>query len=623
MRAWLLGGVLMAACGPHPHGDGNGVDGGEGPPDALIECTQEGVTNCSGSVLRVCQGGRWVTQETCARMCSPTLGCVDCLPELGVTCLENDVHACTDDGSVGAFQESCTGNLQCEGGGCRDLCGDAANDRSYIGCDYLAIDLWNVEQVGQGPPVFGMCGLGESVHTAPVCWKPGTGIFPGTAYGLCDNGNDCTAAPDGSACESHEVCIIDGQHAPYAIVVANPSITGTAHLEITTPAGEGARVDVAPGEVMPIFPAMLGLSDQSITWSSISAKGYHVTSSRPIVAYQFNPLDNVGVFSNDASLLLPTTTYDTRYYVVTQPSQGGRPEHQDAGGYTSIVAAAATTIAVTPSAHIKAGLDGVPDIAAGATQMFTLAAGQVLTLTAEAGQDLTGTLIESTDFVPFGAFAGHVCTALSDDPDACCCDHLEDQLFPTSTWGKSYAVARTLPRGGDMDRLRIIAKGEDTSVTFDPPVATCPTMTAGEWCEVDVPADVVITASQPVMVGQFLLSVGTNTPGSMPQGDPAMAFVVPVEQFRAAYDLLVPSQYLTNFFSIAAPASGHVILDGVDVSNQLQPFASGTWRAGRIEVSAGRHRLECGGCGVTVGGYDLAVSYLFAGGLDLEQIEVD
>ena len=148
-------------------------------------------------------------------------------------------------------------------------------------------------------------------------------------------------------------------------------------------------------------------------------------------------------------------------------------------------------------------------------------------------------------------------------------------------------------------------------------------MTAGEWCEVDVPSDVVITANQPVMVGQFLLSVGTNMPGSMPQGDPALAFVVPVEQFRTAYDLLVPSQYVTNFFAIVAPSSGPVILDGVDVSSQLTPFGSGVWRAGRIAVPAGRHSLQCGACGVTVGGYDLAVSYLFAGGLDLEQIEVD
>ena len=43
-----------------------------------------------------------------------------------------------------------------------------------------------------------------------------------------------------------------------------------------------------------------------------------------------------------------------------------------------------------------------------------------------------------------------------------------------------------------------------------------------------------------------------------------------------------------------------------------------------VRLPAGRHRIECAdGCGVEVGGYDDDVSYLFAGGLDLEQIVID
>src|SRR6185369_14351284 len=41
------------------------------------------------------------------------------------------------------------------------------------------------------------------------------------------------------------------------------------------------------------------------TGTCLSSHAFHITSTAPIVAYQFNPLENVNVFSNDASLLLP------------------------------------------------------------------------------------------------------------------------------------------------------------------------------------------------------------------------------------------------------------------------------------------------------------------------------
>ena len=50
----------------------------------------------------------------------------------------------------------------------------------------------------------------------------------------------------------------------------------------------------------------------------------------------------------------------------------------------------------------------------------------------------------------------------------------------------------------------------------------------------------------------------------------------------------------------------------------------GAWKGGRFEVGPGSHVLTCeDGCGLEVYGYSDAVSYLFAGGLDLKQIVVD
>ncbi|HUQ07958.1 MAG TPA: hypothetical protein VM261_35930, partial [Kofleriaceae bacterium] len=94
------------------------------------------------------------------------------------------------------------------------------------------------------------------------------------------------------------------------------------------------------------------------------------------------------------------------------------------------------------------------------------------------------------------------------------------------------------------------------------------------------------------------------------------------EQYRNQYTLLVPSQYNANYFSIVSPATGTVTLDNNAVT-ALSPFGDGSFNAGRIAVQAGQHNLVCSeGCGVEVYGWSDAVSYLFAGGLDLEQIVI-
>ena len=48
------------------------------------------------------------------------------------------------------------------------------------------------------------------------------------------------------------------------------------------------------------------------TGTALTRHAYKVTSDFPIVAYQFNPLDNVNVFSNDASQLLPFSGLEQR-----------------------------------------------------------------------------------------------------------------------------------------------------------------------------------------------------------------------------------------------------------------------------------------------------------------------
>jgi hypothetical protein len=166
--------------------------------------------------------------------------------------------------------------------------------------------------------------------------------------------------------------------------------------------------------------------------------------------------------------------------------------------------------------------------------------------------------------------------------------------------------------------VRILASRPLTRVTFDPPAGPegrgCPALQVGEWCDVWLDRDTLIRADAPVLVAQFLASAGAAV------GDPAMAFVAPVAQYRPDYALLIPSEYTQNHLAIVAPAGGTVTLDGQPVAG-LEPFGGGAYAATRVPVTPGAHALRCPEtCAVMVHGYGRDVSYLFAGGLDLARI---
>lgn len=254
--------------------------------------------------------------------------------------------------------------------------------------------------------------------------------------------------------------------------------------------------------------------------------------------------------------------------------------------------------------------------------------------------DLTGTRIRAVGATPtpIGVFSGHEATVfgsttpppnLQFPAGPCCADHLEDMMFPTSTWGKTFAITRSqirIPGYADPDLLCIMAQKPGTTVTITPApmVGTCGSLGPGQSCEVQISADTVITSNEPILVGHYLQADiwqgGFIIITTVGEGDPSMALAVPTEQFRNDYNILIPSQYAKNFLSIAANATGAVTVDGQPVTLT----ANGTYRAARVPVTAGPHKILCpGGCGVMVYGYGPgAVSYMFAGGLDLKQIVI-
>ena len=196
--------------------------------------------------------------------------------------------------------------------------------------------------------------------------------------------------------------------------------------------------------------------------------------------------------------------------------------------------------------------------------------------------------------------------------------------MPTTTWGTQFAIARGRERATRIsDYVRVLALRPNTVVAVQPdlgPYSKCTgvLLGAGQACDMNIHEDVEIQASGPVLVGHYLVSGGGLGPQS---GDPSLAFIPPIDQFRTSYTIVVPMQYAANDLELAAPAGGSVMLDGSDISLLFAPFATGAFRAARVQVAPGPHTIICAmGCSVEVAGWNTAVSYLYSGGYDVAPI---
>ena len=224
----------------------------------------------------------------------------------------------------------------------------------------------------------------------------------------------------------------------------------------------------------------------------------------------------------------------------------------------------------------------------------------------------------------------------------CCADHIEQQLFPVSAWGRRYVAAKAHPRGDPLgtgrepDVWRILAGSDGTEVQTVPRQVGIPTLARGEWVEFESLEDFEITASKAILVGQYLASEhapgpGHPEPGDASTGDPAFILAVPVEQYRSDYVVLAPDKYEYDFLNVVAPTGALVEVDGVPIPPEdLRPIADGVYAAIRLPIADGVHRVrsqpdasgERPTFGVVVYGFDQYVSYGYPGGLDLARINL-
>jgi hypothetical protein len=345
------------------------------------------------------------------------------------------------------------------------------------------------------------------------------------------------------------------------------------------------------------------------THSAITSNAYRVRSTLPVIAYQFNPFSNVGVFSNDASLLLPTSAISSNYTVVGWPQTIADSPNadtdfirnradEDLRAFLTIVGTEANT-EVTVNLGLAAtrviGIDGAVDGRPGSELTFNVGPFDVVNLeTGGFNADFTGTRVE-TNGSPVAVFTG---SEASDAPRfntlsrrSCCADHLEEQLFPRDSLGRVFYIGHMPKRTTSVNEALTdpgFSVGEPEEPEFIRIVAVEPgetlvrtTLPNNPSTLIDEPEFVLqqgqniilesttnfrIEGDGALAVMQVIASQGEifgNNPAaiSLPGGDPAAVIVPPVEQYREEYVFLVPRLYGFDYIVIIAPREAEVLLD--------------------------------------------------------------
>ncbi len=617
--------ALLAATGCSASNNKNKSGAGEGDGDSGINssCESEGATDCVDGNSVVCQDGDWVVSEECAGdkpACDPDLGCLQCEPNT-LSCEDQSVIQCNEDGTGTSFIEQCEGDAECVNGECTSGadCAGAALSSSYLGCEFLAVSTGNL--------------VLSSVFDED-----------------------------------------------FAIVVGNPEGSEPAEITVTRGASIVTTATVDPGDTAAIsLPMVLELkgAEQSVI---VPNGAYEVTSTVPVVAYQYNPLNfttgSGGTeledfsYTNDASLLLPEHSLTGNYMASTWPTWGhGTWMQMPALGvdgswsmwYPGFVTVAGTVdgteVTITSTAHTAKGNPAA--LAPGDSTTVTLNRGDVLQLFSQRPKaaklltfcedegweqkntgvcppkniiqecdafcsvtdaDLTGTTVSAT--APVAVFSGHVCTFMPFYSWAC--DHLEEMMLPVETWGSQVVMtAPLLPEGDGVARTkyRILAREADTDVTITPGVIPPFTLGAGKFAEFETDIDFVARATKQIFVTQTLLGedeIGSNG------GDPAMGSGIPLFQSRGTYAFLTPDTYTSNYLNVVAPTGTTVTLDDVEITN-WNPITSTEYSVARIPISPGAHQAKSEGnvgFGITSYGYASYTSYLYPGGLNLNDYPV-
>jgi IgGFc binding protein len=492
---------------------------------------------------------------------------------VGTGCCSSDLHSVIDC-NTGQSVQRCPDNEGCAAGQCVYACDAAQANKSTVGCDYYSVDP-DIILEGQGACFAAYIANTWTMPVTLTVERAGQSIDPtGFARIPTGSGKGITYAP-----------LPNGQILPGQVAILFLA-------QSQNPANSPGAV-YCPTGITPAYTQVDGA-----TLGTGIGEAFHIQTSVPVVAYDIFPYGGGDAAMTSATLLLPTSAWDTNYIAVNAFPKSIIAASANARPSLDIVASEDnTTVTFNPTAAIEGG-GAVPPGVAGVPTTYTLNKGQVLQFTQDA--ELTGSPIQSDK--PIAVWGAASC--LNIDPNTCCCDSAHQEIPPVKALGHEYAAVRYRNRDDTLvdetPPWRFVGAVDGTVLSYDPapPTGAPTTLNSGQVAQFNSVGQFVVRSQDdkhPFYVSGHMSGCTTYFDPTDCRGDAEFVNLVPPQQYLPQYTFFTDPTYPETNLVVVRPKAQDgsfkdVVLDCAGTLTGWQPLdKAGTYQFTRFDIS--RHNF--------------------------------
>lgn len=232
--------------------------------------------------------------------------------------------------------------------------------------------------------------------------------------------------------------------------------------------------------------------------------------------------------------------------------------------------------------------------------------------------DISGVMINSNR--PIAVFSGSGCADIPYRPKQriCCCDHLYEQIPPTTAWGKTFITVPYKTRKADL--FRFIAGRDTCKISMNGKYAF--TIAPGKSKDTLLSYSTKINSSNRLLIAQMSNGQQFDNVDS----DPFYILVSPIEQSinYVTFDAFTARVIRKYYVNVVLKKNDlkTFFLDGDSTHRQhFVPLeGDSSFVTAQIDIARGRHNMKCGGDGFNayVYGYGEYESFGYNAGTKLE-----